>query len=162
MDTSRLLLNFGEYKDKNLPKASKSNELLTERDISLTTIHSPLPNYMSHHLNHCLDHCTDRDLTAFIKWKAETNIGQFRSWMRIIASTYVPQIEQETLIINEWYYHLLHINKDISNLNIMNDANNNNNSENKENETDTDSASEEEEHYSISTELDMSPNKLPI
>ena len=151
------MLNLDEYKKKEDINNS-------ERDISLISLHSSLPKYVSHHLNFCLDNCTDRDLINFIKWKAEHDIKTFKQWMRIIASTITPQIEQENVIINEWYQHLLNaknsndddsINNDITNSNI----NNLTSSENKDNENENDSASEEEEHYSISTaELDITPN----
>ena len=179
MDTVRAfsMLHLDEYKDNNsyfggssyrnnrvITKQNK-NELMMERDTSLNTIHSTLPTYISYHLNFCLDHCSDRDLLSYIKWKSEHNIKQFRKWMRIIASTIAPQIDQENIIIQEWYQYLLnanHTNDNQFNSNPLHNADDLNHSDNKDNETQNDSASEEEEQYSISTELDMSPTKLPM
>eukprot|EP01084_Bolivina_argentea_P175746 304273_1 len=169
MDTSRLLFHFDDYKDgvtSYFPKnktVKSPNKLLLERDISLSTIHSTLPNYTSHHLNYCLDHCTDRELMKYIKWKADNNIHMFKSWMRIIASTIIPQIEQESIMINEWYYHLLHINRDNNSTANPFHSDDPHHSDRKDNEQNgDDSASDEEEHYSISTELDMTPTNPPI
>ncbi len=178
MDTSRLLLHFGtelnEYNgdrdNNNLLKLSNNNllqlnsntnntpQILTKQnDISLTTISSTLPTYISHHLNYCLDNCSDRDLIKFIKYKSENNISEFRLWMKIIAPTYIPQIEQENPIINEWYYHLLNINRDTNNnSNIINSTNTSDTKEEEEHY----SASDEEEHYSISTDI-ITLNKSP-
>ncbi len=93
----------------------------------------------------------------FIKYKSENNISEFRLWMKIIASSYIPQIESENQIINEWYYHLLNINKTPENINIIPTK-----SDIKEGE-DTNYSASEEEHYSISTaELDIKPIPKPI
>ena len=147
-------INNNNYFGANKSNISSKNniDLLSQRDLSLNSINSSLPNYTSYHLNYCLDNCSDRDLINFVKWKVEHDIKTFKLWMRIIASNITPQIDQENVIINEWYHHL-NIN---TNNNIIN---NNDNNENKENELSNDSGSEEEEHYSISTaELDCSPN----
>lgn len=119
-----------------------NHEQLMERDISLHTIHSGLHSLISNHLHYCLDHCSDRDLIKFIRFKSESDIKTLKSWMRIIASTMTPQIEQETVIIQEWYDHLLNPNhEDHGDLDDRKSVD-----------------SSEDEQYSTSTEVDMDTN----
>ena len=82
--------------------------------------------------------------------------------MRIIASSIIPQIEQENHLINEWYFHLLHLQKNKDDPFFAPTSTSDYlSSDNKEEETNHDSASDEEETYSISTELNLDLNVIP-